>query len=210
VTDAKSLLPAAALPLFPLHTVLFPDGLLELKIFETRYLDLMARCMREQSPFGVVALRSGSEARTSAAAPVTLFDVGTLAELIEVDSAQTGILLVRCRGTRRFLVGATRQERDGLWIADTTPIDDDRVAAPTPSQAHVVKSLAETIATLAAQGAAPFLAPHRLDDAGWVANRWCEILPLPIEAKQRLLTLEDPVARLEVVASLLRSRHSKQ
>ena len=197
-------------PIFPLRTVLFPDGLLELKIFEARYLDLISRCLREQAPFGVVALRAGGEARGAAGEPVRLYEAGTLAELIDVDSAETGILLVRCRGTRRFLVGATRQERDGLWLADTTPIDDDRVAAPTPTQAHVVKSLAETIATLAAQGARPFLTPHRFDDAGWVANRWCEILPLPIEAKQRLLTLEDPVARLEVVASLLRSRHSKQ
>ena len=57
MSAAKSFLPAAALPLFPLQTVLFPDGLLELKIFETRYLDLMSRCMREQAPFGVVALR---------------------------------------------------------------------------------------------------------------------------------------------------------
>src|SRR6476620_2435918 len=176
-------------PLFPLRTVLFPDGLLELKIFEARYLDLMSRCLGEQ---------------------VQLYEVGTLAELIDVDSAQAGILLVRCRGTRRFVVGATRQERDGLWMADTTPIADDRTAAPTASHAHVVKSLADAIATLAAQGAEPFLAPHRLDDAGWVANRWCEILPLPLEAKQRLMTLEDPVARLEVVDSLMRVRHQKQ
>jgi Lon protease-like protein len=197
-------------PLFPLRTVLFPDGLLELKIFEARYLDLMSRCLRERAPFGVVALRAGSEARGAAGEPVQLYEVGTLAELIDVDSAQAGILLVRCRGTTRFVVGATRQERDGLWLADTTPIEGDRPAAPTPSQAHVVKSLADAIATLAAQGAEPFLAPHRLDDAGWVANRWCEILPLPLEAKQRLMTLEDPVARLEVVDSLMRVRHQKQ
>ena len=193
-------------PLFPLRTVLFPEGLLELKIFEARYLDLMSRCLREKTPFGVVALRSGSEARGAGSAPVQLYEVGTLAELIEVDSAQAGILLVRCRGTRRFVVGTTRQERDGLWLAETTPIADDRPAAPTPSQAQAVKGLADAIATFAAQGAGPFLAPHRLDDAGWVANRWCEILPLPLEAKQRLMTLEDPLARLEVVDSLLRVR----
>ena len=133
-------------PLFPLRTVLFPDGLLELKIFEARYLDLMSRCLRERAPFGVVALRAGSEARGAAGEPVQLYEVGTLAELIDVDSAQAGILLVRCRGTRRFVVGATRQERDGLWLADTTPIDDDPPprrrrarrtssrASPTPSR----------------------------------------------------------------------------
>jgi Lon protease-like protein len=199
----------AELALFPLRTVLFPDGLLELKIFEARYLDLMSRCLRESTPFGVVALRAGAEARSAAGDAVRLYEVGTLAELIDVDSAQAGILLVRCRGTRRFLVGATRQEPDGLWLAETTPIADDRPAAPTSSQAHAVKSLAEAIATLAVQGGEPFLRPHRFDDAGWVANRWCEILPLPLEARQRLMTLEDPVARLEVVDSLMRARHQK-
>jgi len=196
--------------LFPLRTVLFPGGLLELKIFEARYLDLMSRCLREQAPFGVVALRAGSEARAAAGEAVQLHEVGTLAELIDVDSAQAGILLVRCRGTHRFAVGKTRQERDGLWLAETTCLADDRAAAPSASQAHAVKRLADAIAALAAQGAEPFLAPHRLDDAGWVANRWCVILPLPLEAKQRLMTLEDPVARLEVVDSLLRMRGEKQ
>ena len=196
----------AELPLFPLRTVLFPDGLLELKVFEARYLDLMSRCLREATPFGVVCLRAGGEARGSAAGPVQLYDAGTLAELIEVDSAQAGILLVRCRGRQRFAVGATRQERDGLWLAETTPIADDDVVAPSTRHGNVVRSLADAIATIAAQGARPFLAPHRLDDAGWIANRWCEILLLPLEAKQRLLTLADPLARLAVVDSLLRAR----
>jgi len=196
-------------PLFPLRTVLFPDGLLELKIFEARYLDLMSRCMRERAPFGVVALRAGSEARSPVGESIQLHEVGTLAQLIDVDSAQAGILLVRCRGAQRFVVGAMRQERDGLWIAETIPIDADPPALPTSSHAHVVKSLADAIATLTAQGAQPFLAPHRLDDAGWVANRWCEILPLPLEAKQRLMALLDPIARLEVVDSLMRARDQK-
>jgi uncharacterized protein len=194
------------LPLFPLRTVLFPDGLLELKIFEARYLDLMSRCLRERAPFGVVALRSGGEARSTGDA-VQLYEVGTLAELIDVDSAQAGILLVRCRGGERFKVGATRQERDGLWLGRTEPIAGDREVAPAPGHADVVKSLADAIAALAAQGSSPFLEPHRLDSAGWVANRWCEILPLPLEVRQRLMTLADPLARLDVVDSLLRVRH---
>jgi uncharacterized protein len=189
-------------PLFPLGTVLFPDGLLELKIFEARYLDLMSRCLRERIPFGVVALRSGREARSAAGEAVQLYEIGTFAELIEIDSAQAGILLVRCRGRQRFIVGATRQERDGLWLAETTPVPDDPVVAPSASHADAVKSLADAIAALSAQGVEPFLSPHRFDDAGWVANRWCEILPLPLEVRQRLMTLADPLARLEVVRSL--------
>jgi uncharacterized protein len=203
---SRSFLPDAALPLFPLQTVLFPDGLLELKIFETRYLDLMARCMREQTPFGVVGLRSGGEARVSGAA-VALFDVGTLAELIDVDSPEANILLVRCRGTQRFMLGATRQEADGLWIGDASPLADDALVAPSATHANVVKSLVDAVATLSAQGAEPFLQPHRFDSAGWVANRWCEILPLPIDAKHRLLSL-DPLSRLDIVDSLMRVRHT--
>ncbi|MEO8312664.1 MAG: LON peptidase substrate-binding domain-containing protein, partial [Caldimonas sp.] len=175
---------------------------LELKIFEARYLDLMSRCLRERIPFGVVALRSGREARSAAGEAVHLYEVGTLAELIEVDSAQAGILLVRCRGGQRFVIGATRQERDGLWLAETTPVADDPVVAPAASHAEAVKSLADAIAALAAQGAEPFLAPHRFDDAGWVANRWCEVLPLSLDVKQRLMTLADPLTRLGVVDSL--------
>jgi len=194
------------LPLFPLRTVLFPDGLLELKIFEARYLDLMSRCLREDAPFGVVALRSGGEARSSGDA-VQLYEVGTCAELIEVDSAQAGILLVRCRGGARFKVGPTRQERDGLWLAQTEPVAADREVAPLSAHAEIVKSLGDAIAALAAQGARPFLEPYRLDAAGWVANRWCEILQLPLEVRQRLMTLADPLARLDVVDSLMRVRH---
>jgi len=199
-------LPDPALPLFPLQTVLFPDGLLELKIFEARYLDLLSRCMREQRPFGVVALKSGTEARVSDEA-VAMYEVGTLAELIEVDSAEANILLVRCRGTQRFLLGATRQQADGLWLGDATGVADDPVVAPRASHANIVKSLADAIAALATQGASPFLEPHRFDSAGWVANRWCEILPFPLEARQRLMTLADPVARLDIVDSLMRVRH---
>jgi hypothetical protein len=203
---SRSFLPDPALPLFPLHTVLFPDGLLELKIFETRYLDLISRCMREQVPFGVVALKSGSEARVSGA-PVALFDVGTLAELIEVDSAEANILLVRCRGTQRFSLGTTEQQADGLWLGDARPLADDPVVAPSASHANVVKSLLDAVATLSAQGAEAFLAPHRFESAGWVANRWCEILPLPVDAKHRLLGL-DPLARLDIIDSLMRVRHT--
>ncbi|MEO8836878.1 MAG: LON peptidase substrate-binding domain-containing protein [Caldimonas sp.] len=193
------------LPLFPLGTVLFPEGLLELKVFEARYLDLISHCLRERAPFGVVALRRGSEARNSAES-VELYDAGTEAELIDVDSAQAGILLVRCRGGARFTLGATWQQKDGLWRGETTPVAADVPTAPASHHADIVRDLGAAIATIEAQGARPFLEPHRLDDAGWVANRWCEILPLPIEAKQRLLMLADPLARLDIVESLMRVR----
>ena len=196
---------ARELPLFPLSAVLFPDGLLELRIFEVRYLDMMTKCMREKTPFGVVCLKSGDEAKRSDEA-LQLHDIGTLAELIDVDSAGTNLLNVRCRGTHRFVLGKTYQRSDGLWIGEASDVGDDPVVAPARSHAAIVKSLADAVESLAAQGAKPFLEPLRFDDAGWVANRWCDILPLPLEVKQRLMTLADPVERLDIVDSLMQTR----
>jgi Lon protease-like protein len=196
------------LPLFPLRSVLFPGGLLNLKVFEARYLDLMGMCLREQRPFGVVALRNGSEIRVDADddQKVALEDTGTLAELIDVDASAAGILQVRCRGTQRFVRGATMQSADGLWSTEPTMLEDDDELAPDVQFVDTVRGLANAIATLRAQGAEPFLQPHRFEEAGWVANRWCEILPISLAAKQKLMELPDPQLRLQLVDEFLRSK----
>ena len=195
------------LPLFPLQAVLFPDGLLGLKVFEARYLDLIGRCLREGKPFGVVGLKRGQEVRLPGhPAEVELEEVGTRAELIDVDSPQPGILSVRCRGGIRFRVVSSRQQEDGLWVAQTTPIARDAVVSPPPELAGAVRGLADAITALRGTGPLPFLAPHRFDDASWVANRWCEILPIPLAARQRLLELGDPLTRLQIVDEYLRSK----
>lgn len=199
-----NLSPESSLALFPLQTVLFPGGLLSLKVFEARYLDLMASCLREQRPFGVVALRTGSEVRGSMG-HMEFESTGVLAELLDVDSEQPGILHVRCRGTGRFALESSLQRDDGLWLGQVTAVAGDSVVRPDPALRDTVQALANAIATLEAQGASPFLRPYDLDNAGWVANRWCEILPIPIGAKQKLMELIDPMARLKVVDQFLRS-----
>ena len=193
------------LPLFPLQAVLFPDGLLGLKVFEARYLDLMGRCLRDRSSFGVVCLKRGTEVRRPDQA-VAFETVGTSAELLDVDSAQAGILMVRCRGGTRFEVAESRQQSDGLWIGRISTIAADDAVAPTPALAGAVRGLADAIAALDGRGAQPFLLPHRFDDAAWVANRWCEILPIPTAARQRLMELRDPLMRLELVDDFLRTQ----
>ena len=198
---------ADELPLFPLQAVLFPGGLLGLTVFEARYLDLITQCLRDRAPFGVVGLRSGSEVRRKVDAVVSFEPVGTRAELIDADSEQPGILQVRCRGTQRFRVEASRQQADGLWLARTSPIPDDDALAPNEALLATVQALATTIATLKqTKNEAPFLKPYRFDDAGWVANRWCEILPISQAAKQKLMELPDPVVRLQLVDDFLRSK----
>jgi len=195
-----------ALPLFPLQAVLFPGGLLSLKVFEARYLDLTAECLRDGKPFGVVALTAGHEVRR-ADETVAFEDIGVLAELLEVDSAQTGILQLRCRGTRRFRVERRRQQGDGLWLADARLLpDDDATLAPTEPLLESVRGLANAIAALKTKGSEPFEAPYRFESAGWVANRWCEILPISLAAKQKLMELPDALVRLGLVDEFLRGQ----
>ncbi len=193
------------LPLFPLQTVLFPGGLLSLKVFEARYLDLVAACLREQRPFGVVSLRKGQEVRRGDEALV-LEDVGVVAELLEVDSAQPGILHLRCRGTQRFRIERTRQQADGLWIGTVELLPDDETVPPAEAMHETVRGLANAIASLKGKGVEPFEEPYQFDSAGWVANRWCEILPIPLAAKQKLMELPDARVRLGLVDEFLRGK----
>ena len=193
------------LPLFPLQTVLFPGGLLSLKVFEARYLDLVGSCLRGQKPFGVVSLKQGTEVRRGND-PTVFETTGTMAELIDVDSAQPGILQVRCRGLQRFEVTRSMQEPDGLWVADASLVPEDESVAPSEAFLETVRGLANAIATLKAKGSEPFLQPYLFDDAGWVANRWCEILPISMAAKQKLMELPDAQVRLQLVNDFLRSK----
>ncbi|MEO8278971.1 MAG: LON peptidase substrate-binding domain-containing protein [Ideonella sp.] len=195
-----------ALPLFPLRSVLFPGGLLMLKVFEARYLDLMSRCLRSGDGFGVIALRQGSDVRNAETEAVDLEPVGVLARIIDVDSPQSGILDLRCQGTRRFATESVAQQADGLWTADVEFIADDEPAPPGEQLAACVAALVDAIDTLTAQGAKPFLEPMNFADAGWVANRWCEILPITLAAKQKLMALEDPLIRLGLVDDFLRNK----
>ena len=194
------------LPLFPLRMVLFPGAVLGLKVFEARYLDLMSDCLRARSPFGVVCLKAGFEAGRSEQT-VQLESVGVLAHIEDVDAEQSGILRVRCLGGRRFRLTEPAVQRDnGLWVARAEAMPPDTPRLPGPAVLQTVTALAEAIRQLQAQERQPFAEPYRLDDAGWVANRWCELLPVPLEAKQKLMELDDPVIRLSLVDGFLRDK----
>jgi Lon protease-like protein len=198
--------PTRTLALFPLQTVLFPGAVLSLRVFEARYLDLMADCMRSRQAFGVICLRQGREVGHGDTAP-QFEDVGVLAGLEEVDAEQPGILHVRCLGGERFRIhGAPTQRENGMWEAQVQDIAPDPARQPGPAVLKTVAALAEAIRKLKQQDQLPFAAPYRLDDSGWVANRWCELLPIPLAAKQKLMELGDPVIRLSLVDGFLRDK----
>jgi len=193
----------ADLPLFPLHTVLFPGGLLPLKIFEARYLDMARECLREKTPFGVCLLKSGGEVALpdEPSVPET---IGCLAEIEQCDVEAFGMLLIRAQGTRRFRLLSHRVQHDGLLVGMAEPLPDDIPLEGSEALARFgacAEVLERIIATIRESDAAsvPFAEPFRFDDPTWVSNRLAEVLPIALRARQKLMELTDAGARIEVV-----------
>jgi uncharacterized protein len=192
------------LPLFPLSTVLFPDGVLPLQIFEVRYLDMISKCILNDSPFGVVLLTQGNEVRTPQGQEKFLAS-GTLASVQETTATSPGLLQVVCRGASRFRLLSSQRRTNGLWMGELELLEDDRdVRIPSELQG-AADALDRVLAALhdIPEERWPVAPPFRLDDCGWVANRWCDLLPLPNSQKHSLLMLDNPLIRLELLHDVL-------
>jgi Lon protease-like protein len=183
-----------SLALFPLNIVLFPDGPLPLRIFETRYVDMVGRCMRGDQGFGVALIREGNEV-----GPAETFDVGTLAKIVDFHQLSDGFLGLSCVGQRRFRIRSRSRQADGLNLAEVDWLIAEPVVAVPARHAR----LAELLRTVLPQlGEVYTDIDMRLDDAAWVGHRLAEILPIPLAEKQMCLELDDPIQRLEVLSPL--------
>lgn len=215
VIDMLQALTLNSLPLFPLGTVLFPGGYLPLQIFEVRYLDMIGKCFKVEAPFGIVTLKQGSEVRQAPSvdrgveslADELFYPAGTLARITSLSRPQPGLMLIQCTGLQRFEISQHELLKHGLWVANVIITrDDQRVAIPDDLK-PVAATLERVIRTLLAQGTTseqmPIQPPYLLGDCAWVANRWSELLPMPLETKNLLMTLDNPLVRLELVSDLL-------
>lgn len=204
-----------SLPLFPLGSVLYPGGSLPLRIFEVRYLDMIRKCHKAGVPFGVVALTEGAEVQRPAGSGPTgdafasevFVDVGTLATIEELSSPQPGLLVIRCTGQQRFRITRRDKLKHGLWVAETLQLPRDQSLAVPDDLRPVANALGNLIRSLQEREVSteqmPFAPPYLLDDCAWVANRWCELLSLPLAQQQRLMELDNPLVRLELVGDML-------
>jgi Lon protease-like protein len=213
-TDALPLTPLTALPLFPLGTVLYPGGFLPLQIFEVRYLDMIGKCHKNGTPFGVVSLTKGTEVRRLNAEPSgdafaneAFQSMGTLATITDFATPQPGLMVVRCTGTQRFKISRSEKLKHGLWVADATLLADDLFVSIPDDLQPAADALKKLILTLQEREVPaeqmPILTPYRFDDCGWVANRWSELLPIPVALKQQFMELDNPLLRLELVNDIL-------
>lgn len=193
------------IPLFPLGLVLFPDGVIALKIFETRYLDMIKQCLRDETEFGVVSVTkneiSGADKST-----VSFSDIGTLASIEEFDPVQPALFMTKSIGTRRFRLISSEQEESGLWVGEVEFLEKDPLM-PIPKEHQRFADLLSEIIKVALDqdsfGVATFKEPFLTNDCGWVANRFAELLPISLAQKNHLLAQTNPRIRLDLVTEII-------
>jgi len=188
------------LPLFPLSTVLFPGGLLPLKIFEQRYIDMAKASLRDATPFGVCMITRGEEVAQVRGAPLEFAKVGTCARIVDFDMPQVGILHVATRGDARFQVQSHSVAASGLVIGEVTTIAPEAKLPLAEGYAPLARLL-ELIA--ARVGPQNFPVERDYGDASWVGYRLAELLPLPLSIKQSMLEINDADVRLKSLQQFL-------
>ncbi|MCZ4303896.1 LON peptidase substrate-binding domain-containing protein [Zoogloeaceae bacterium G21618-S1] len=187
------------LPLFPLQAVLFPGGHLPLRIFEPRYMDMIAECLRVKSTFGICLIAAGGETG-EAAVPHAL---GTEARVVSADADTVNEVNIMVAGERRFRIadhsvdGMQLLTGEVMWLPPlpVTPLPEAQ-ANLVPLLERIVKDLGERVPQ-----------PHLFEDAEWVGARYAEVLPISLLARQKLLELDDVVSRLEIIQQYLNQRN---
>ncbi len=183
------------IPLFPLRTVLYPGGPLPLRIFEPRYLDMISDCLKRDVPFGVLLIRSGSEA-----GPATTYQVGTLARITDWYQGSDGLLGVTAVGGQRFRLMSAKRQPDGLNIGEIQLLEhESRYSLPEEYQplARILAGVLDDLGRLYES------LDRQYDDAGWVGYRFAEILSISPEQKQSCLESDDAIERLHLVREVL-------
>ena len=190
------------LPIFPLRTILFPDSKLPLRIFEPRYIDMVSRCMREDSEFGIILSRESTDPKM-----FETYDTGTLAKIIDWDQGEDGLLGITTIGTQKYRLKGLNKQEDGLNIGTIERIDREGDYKPTKEFMHLVELLQAILDDVNIYNDNE----KNFESAAWISYRFAEILPLRIEDKQKCLEIDDPIIRLNFLEPLIKMiRESSQ
>jgi uncharacterized protein len=186
------------IPLFPLNTVLFPGGYLPLRVFEQRYMDMVTHALRDGTKFGICLIASGQEVGQ----PAIPQDIGTIARIGDWDMQQLGVLSIKVHGEQRFRILARRTESSGLQVATVETIPDE----PPLRLPAKLSRLMPLMRVILADAGEAVPTPHHLDDAVWLGNRYAELLPISLMAKQKLMEIEDSLMRVETIYQYLEQK----
>jgi Lon protease-like protein len=184
------------IPLFPLHTVLYPGGRLPLRIFEQRYLDMAKACFKQTSAFGICLILHGREAGE----PAIPEEVGTVARIVDWDMPHLGVLNIVAQGEERFRIVDYQTERSGLLRAKVQQLVANPPCA-VPGEFAVLAKVLKSFFDEMGEAAPPM--PHYFEDAAWLGYRLSELLPIYREEKQRSLEIEDSLERLALIKRFL-------
>ncbi|MBI3529897.1 MAG: LON peptidase substrate-binding domain-containing protein [Betaproteobacteria bacterium] len=179
-----------SIPIFPLNTVLYPGGLLPLKIFEQRYLDMTKVCVRDATPFGVCRIREGREVGL----PAVPDQVGCTALIVEWEMPHLGVFHLQTRGQHPFRILRQTTQSDGLIRAEIELLEETAGTIRRESFALCRRVLEQIIEKI---GADYFSPPLAYDDPRWTSYRLAEVLPLDLEEKQDFLELRNDGERLQ-------------
>jgi len=182
--------------LFPLHTVLFPGGPLLLRVFETRYLDMIRRSLKGEQDFGIIQIQSGSEGETA-----SIYSTGTIARIVDWSQGDDGILGIVVHGGDRFRVLQAETLPDGLNVGRVNVLDEDPGTLVPVEYALMAEVLEKILNSLEEQYAS---VSRDMRNAGWVANRLAELLPLDMVDKQACLEIAEPLTRLRQLQGMIR------
>lgn len=183
------------LALFPLSSLVLPEGRINLRIFERRYLDMVADAMRDGAGFGICLIREGEETG-DAATPHLL---GTLVQITDWDQGDDGLLHITCEGRQLFRIIETRVSDNQLLVGEVDLLPSE----PSQPLDEEFQSLAGTLGTLLNELREYVSYPSaRLDDAVWVSNRLIELLPLQAQDKILLLQMQSSSDRLRLLKQL--------
>ena len=188
---------AVSVPLFPLNTVLFPGGVLPLRIFEPRYLDMVSDCLKHDTPIGVVLIQEGNEVGAAA----STHDTGSLCTISYWNKRNDGLLGITLRGTERFRINSHKVMPNQLVVADVEVL---------PKCQHIelnskYQAMANLLRKIITQLDPPYTTmPAHYDDLEWISARLCELLPIPLDYKQQLLEVDDTIDRIEQLYSMIK------
>ena len=183
------------IPLFPLHNVLFPGGVLPLRIFEPRYLEMVSACMKEGTGFGIALILSGSEVGEAA----KTYDVGSYARIIDWNMRNDGFLGISVQSEQRFRILASEVRPNQLIYAEVEMLEE-RQSQAFPQEYRAAVALLRDIINKVGGHYAEI--PPRYDDPLWVSGRLAELLPIEPLQKQHLLQMDDPLQRLERLCAM--------